>query len=245
MSFRLKTAIAATSFVLLSQPYAEANQQSVAQQQQQQGQRGGPPGGQRGRGGLPNPENERRIRQAVQNRMREVLALPDSTITRLSAITFRYRDSSLVMLDRERFLRREMEFERGGGRPNRAPNDQRISCLMSNYWVVQESLLAMRVAEDREVAAILSGPKRVQYFGLQENLHETIDRVRENFERNRDGGQGRGGPAGPRSGGGAVGPDGRPLGPPPQGARGPGGPAGRAGLMALCPPRREGGGGGR
>jgi hypothetical protein len=245
MQSKLTTIVAGTALLFLSATMALATpqgdskrdqqqrdqqqrdqQQQREQQQREQQQRGGRGGAARG-----PMENEGRVRQMLEGRVRNVLKLPDSSATRLISTTFRYRDSSIMWLDRERFLRRELRFEQDMYRENPANADNgRITCLMDNFMIVQQRLLDLRQAEDREIKNFLPPIKRLQYFGMQENLHEAIDSVMSDFNRRREGGRGEGvGP--PRGGGG-----GRVNGPPP-GARAGGG---RAALVSLCGPPKAG-----
>jgi hypothetical protein len=146
-----------------------------------------PPGGDRSRGPADRMEAEQLMRKAMIANLRQSLALPDSQMDVLAGIAFRYRDSSLVVQQRERMIREMLSREggSGGGRRGGAVDDTRITCLIGAFWDAQETRLALRRAEDREVAALLTPTNRYRYLAFQDNLHDVIDEFVDQMNRQK------------------------------------------------------------
>ena len=190
-------------------------------------------------------ERERRFRDAISNRISNTLRLTDTVMAnRIASLSFRYRDSAMVIEDRERFVRMAMR-EEAVTNYGRVPNELRLRCLVDEFYSLQQRRLALRMEEDREISMLVPTLGRYRYLALQENLHNMMDEFVDDMRRARGGGGGRGRIGGPPpdslgvAGGARVGPPG----PPPGGARGQ--PplfgrqlgAGRGQYANLCPPR--------
>jgi hypothetical protein len=187
-------------------------------------------------------EAEQRLREAIGRNIANNMELPDSQVARLSAVAFRYRDSSIVLRDREGYIRSQMRNEAGAARMGRVPSETRMACLVDAFYVTLREHINLRVSEDREVSQFLNPLRRYRYLSLQDRLHEIIDEAVGNMNR-RFGPPGTAGGGPPVAGGAPPGnpPAGR-VGPPPGGrGRGGGPPGGRQGppgrgqFASLCP----------
>jgi hypothetical protein len=184
-------------------------------------------------------EAEQRLREAIARNIRSNMELPDSLVERLSSLAFRYRDSSIVLNDREAYIRSQMRAEAGASRLGRVPNEARLGCLVDQFYVTLREHINLRSAEDREASQFLNPLRRYRYLSLQDRLYEIIDDAVGNMNRRfgPPGGPGAGPPPGGMPpGGAAAGPPPQPppgRAGPPQGGRGPGG---RAQFASICPP---------
>jgi hypothetical protein len=128
-------------------------------------------------------EAELAMRYSVERQLRSRVSVPDSaTMQRLISLAVRYRDSSRVIVERERVIRSELSRE-GYPRPPRALNETRIACLMGELTTVERQLFNLRIAERTEVATFLAPVSRLQYMNSQATIHRAVD---ENRDYTRD-----------------------------------------------------------
>lgn len=128
-------------------------------------------------------EAEQRLREAIARNIRSNMELPDSLVERLSSLAFRYRDSSIVLNDREAYIRSQMRAEAGASRLGRVPNEARLGCLVDQFYVTLREHINLRSAEDREASQFLNPLRRYRYLSLQDRLYEIIDDAVGNMNR--------------------------------------------------------------
>jgi hypothetical protein len=101
---------------------------------------------------------------------------------RLISLSLRYRDSTRVLMERERLVRSELNRE-GFPEPRRAINESRINCLLGELSSGERRRFDLGMAERTEIASFLSPLSRLQYLGTQENIHDIIDDRRQSMDQ--------------------------------------------------------------
>jgi hypothetical protein len=101
---------------------------------------------------------------------------------RLIALSVRYRDSTRVMMERERIIRSELNRE-GFPQPRRVINEVRLNCLLGELSGIERRRFDLRMAERTEIGTFLSPLSRLQYLGTQDAIHDIIDDRRQSMEQ--------------------------------------------------------------
>jgi hypothetical protein len=128
-------------------------------------------------------EAELALRYAMERQLQRRVSVPDTaTLQRLISLSLRYRDSTRVLMERERIVRSELNRE-GFPEPRRAINETRLNCLLGELSGIERRRFDLGMAERTEIATFLSPLSRLQYLGTQENIHDIIDDRRQSMEQ--------------------------------------------------------------
>jgi hypothetical protein len=122
-----------------------------------------------------------RVRQRVVRLLRERVGLSDDQLRRLGPVSQRFDSRRRELFEEERgarqALRRELSAE--------SADQNRVSTLVDQLFVIQRRRLDLAAEEQRELATFMTPVQRARYLALQEHVRRRADEMR----RRRGGGR--------------------------------------------------------
>jgi Spy/CpxP family protein refolding chaperone len=138
------------------------------------GVRGGaaqPPGGPPPEGPPPRRALEARVRDRIEEIMRDRLELTDDQARQLRDVLGRLEPDRTALVRDERETRAALRAELLAGSQG---NEARIKELMDRLLVIDRRKLEFREREQSELSRVLSPGQRARYFALQDELRRSM-----------------------------------------------------------------------
>jgi len=176
---------------------------------------------------------EGQVRNRIAQMARRQLGLTDAQVEKLQQTNARFADRRRTLMEQERDIRMSLRDELIAGDSSR---QRQVADLLDRMVKAQRQRIDLLEQEQKDLAAFLTPIQRARYFGMEEQLRQRLQQMRQEGGAMGPGGrgaQGRGrmGPAGPpnpddmpmggqpgagmrRGPGGAMGPPGGGFGPP-------------------------------
>ncbi len=130
--------------------------------------------------GTPPPERAR-VEQQLRARLGEVvkqrLGLNTQQMQQLNAANRKFDGDRLALLNSERRVRMAIRQQIEAG--DKAAQD-RISALMDSTLLIERRRLDLMEGEQNELKKFLTPRQRAQYFGLQSQLRQRMQQMRQN-----------------------------------------------------------------
>jgi Spy/CpxP family protein refolding chaperone len=147
-----------------------------------------PPGAQPPGGAL-----ERQFRERFAEVVRRRLNLNDSQMQRLGQVNDRFERDRMLLLREERRTRQALRAEVLAGD---SADQAKVSGLLDELLKLQRRRLDVTESEQKELSAFMSPTQRAKYFGIQDELRQRLESLRQQRQQQRRG-QGRVGPGRP------------------------------------------------
>jgi Spy/CpxP family protein refolding chaperone len=155
-----------------------AHAQRVERAQAQPG--GAPPGG----------ALERQFRERFAEVVRRRLNLDDSQMQQLGQVNNRFERDRMMLLREERRARQALRAEVLAGD---SANQTKVAGLLDELLTIQRRRLDLTEREQRELSTFMSPTQRAKYFGIQDELRQRLETVRQQRQqRQRRAGEGGG-----------------------------------------------------
>ncbi|PHX97985.1 MAG: hypothetical protein CK531_01475 [Gemmatimonadetes bacterium] len=148
------------------------------------------------------------VRGRIGQMARRQLGLDDAQVQKLQATNARFADRRRTLMEQERDIRMSLRDEMISGDSSR---QKQVGDLMDRMVRAQRQRIDLLEEEQRELRSFLTPMQRATYFGMEEQLRNRLDQMRQ------DVGGGPPGRAGLQSRGGPPGRGGRMRGGPPDG----------------------------
>jgi hypothetical protein len=162
---------------------------------------------------------EDRVRQRLGQMAKNQMGLNDSQVQKLQQTNAKFQDRRRMLNEQERDIRMSLREEMITGDSSR---QKQVGELLDRMVKTQHLRIDLLEAEQKELGSFLTPMQRARYFGMEEQLRQRVQQMR---EQGGEPGMGPDGPGGPgRMGGrGRIRPNGpppdeMPLGGPPPGA---------------------------
>ena len=133
-------------------------------------------------GGPARQELERRFRERSANLVRRELQLNDNQMSRLQGVNRQFEAQRVALFAEERRARQALRAELTATNPNQ----QKVATLLDQLMAVSRRRFDIQASEQRELAKFLTPVQRAKYFGLQNQLRQRLEDV-----KNRGGQRGR------------------------------------------------------
>ena len=134
---------------------------------------------------------EQQVRERIAKVMKERLAATDEQMLKLEATNRKYDEKRRILVDQERDIRMSLRDEML--RPDDARQPQ-VAALLDRVIKVQRQRVDIAEQEQNELAAFLTPLQRAKYFGLEQQVRQRMNQMRQALLRNGRGAfGGRGG----------------------------------------------------
>lgn len=185
---RTKARLRSLAFTFAAAMLSVAAGVSPARAQQGDRLQQAPPGAQPPAGAL-----ERQFRERFAEVVRRRLNLNDSQMQRLGQVNDRFERDRMLLLRDERRTRQALRAEVLAGD---SADQAKVAGLLDELLKLQRRRLDLTESEQRELSAFMSATQRAKYFGIQDELRQRLENLRQQRQQQRRG-QGRVGPGRP------------------------------------------------
>ena len=127
-------------------------------------------------------ELERQVRTRIAAVVKERLDLTDAQAQQLQEVEGRSEQRRRDLMQREMRLRRDLRQQLS---PGVAADQQRVASLLDQIMAVHRERVAITEQEQRELARFLTPVQRAKYLGLQGELRNRIEGMRQRGEAMR------------------------------------------------------------
>jgi protein CpxP len=138
--------------------------------------------------------NRANLEQAVRERMAQVakqrLGVTDAQMAKLQATNQKYDEKRRLVVDQERDVRMSLRDEML--RPDSARQGQ-VAALLDRVIKTQRQRVDIQEQEQKELAGFLTPLQRAQYFGLEQQIRQRVNQMRQAQMQRQMQMQGRGG----------------------------------------------------
>lgn len=139
----------------------------------------------------PNRANlEQQVRERIAKVTKEQLGLTDQQMTKLQATNKKYDDQRRLIVDQERDVRMSLRDEML--RPDSARQGQ-VAALLDRVIKTQRQRVDLAEQEQKELAGFLTPLQRARYFGLEQQIRQRVNQLRQAQMRQGQMPMGRGG----------------------------------------------------
>ena len=122
---------------------------------------------------------ERQVRQRIATVVKERLDLTDAQAQQLQEADGRSEQRRRDLMQREMRLRRDLRQQLS---PGVAADQQRVASLLDQIMAVHRDRVAITEQEQRDLARFLTPVQRAMYLGLQGELRNRIEGMRQRGE---------------------------------------------------------------
>lgn len=119
---------------------------------------------------------ERQVRQRIAVMVKERLQLSDAQAQQLQETEGRFELRRRDLMQREQGLRRDLRQQLS---PGMAADQQRVASLLDQIMAVHRDRVTMTEQEQRDLARFLTPVQRAKYLGLQGELRDRIEGMRQ------------------------------------------------------------------
>lgn len=119
---------------------------------------------------------ERQVRQRIAVMVKERLQLTDAHAQQLQETEGRFDLRRRDLMQREQRLRRDLRQQLS---PGVAADQQRVGSLLDQIMAVHRERVTITEQEQRDLARFLTPIQRAKYLGLQAELRNRIERMRQ------------------------------------------------------------------
>ena len=137
---------------------------------------------------------ERQFRERFAEVVRRRLNLNESQMQRLGQVNDRFERDRMMLLRDERRARQALRAEVLAGD---SADQGKVSNLLDDLLKIQRRRLDLTESEQKELSAFMSPIQRAKYFGIQDELRQRLETIRQQRQQQRRAGEGRGGPRRP------------------------------------------------
>jgi Spy/CpxP family protein refolding chaperone len=130
---------------------------------------------------------ERQFRERFAEVVRRRLNLNDSQMQRLGEVNDRFERDRMMMLRDERHARQALRAEVLAGD---SADQAKVSGLLDELLKIQRRRLDLTENEQRELSSFMSPTQRAKYFGIQDELRQRLEMLRQQRQQRRGGGGG-------------------------------------------------------
>ena len=139
----------------------------------------------------PNRANlEQQVRERIAKVTKEQLGLTDQQMALLQATNKKYDDQRRLIVDQERDVRMSLRDEML--RPDSARQGQ-VADLLDRVTKTQRQRVDIQEQEQKELAGFLTPLQRARYFGLEQQIRQRVNQLRQARMRQGQMPMGRGG----------------------------------------------------
>jgi len=138
---------------------------------------------------------ERQFRERFAEVVRRRLNLNDSQMQRLGQVNNRFERDRMMLLRDERRTRQALRAEVLAGD---SADQGKVAGLLDELLKIQRRRLDLTENEQRELSSFMSPTQRAKYFGIQDELRQRLETLRQQRQERRGGGGGGGGLGGRR-----------------------------------------------
>jgi hypothetical protein len=139
----------------------------------------------------PNRANlEQQVRERIAKVTKEQLGLSDQQMAKLQATNKKYDDQRRLIVDQERDIRMSLRDEML--RPDSARQGQ-VAALLDRVIKTQRQRVDLAEQEQKELAVFLTPLQRAKYFGLEQQIRQRVNQLRQAQMRQGQMPMGRGG----------------------------------------------------
>jgi periplasmic protein CpxP/Spy len=136
---------------------------------------------------------ERQFRERFAEVVRRRLNLNDSQMQRLGQVNDRFERDRMMLLRDERRARQALRAEVLAGD---SADQAKVSNLLDELLKIQRRRLDLTESEQRELSSFMTPTQRAKYFGIQDELRQRLEMLRQQRQQRRAG-EGAGGPRRP------------------------------------------------
>jgi hypothetical protein len=134
---------------------------------------------------------EQQVRERIAKVTKEQLGLTDQQMAKLQATNKKFDDQRRIIVDQERDIRMSLRDEML--RPDSARQGQ-VAALLDRVIKTQRQRVDLAEQEQKELAGFLTPLQRAKYFGLEQQIRQRVNQLRQAQGRQGRGGRmGRGG----------------------------------------------------
>ena len=130
---------------------------------------------------------ERQFRERFAEVVRKRLDLNESQMQRLGEVNDRFERDRMMMLRDERHARQALRAEVLAGD---SADQAKVSGLLDELLKIQRRRLDLTENEQRELSSFMSPTQRAKYFGIQDELRQRLEMLRQQRQQRRGGGGG-------------------------------------------------------
>ena len=136
------------------------------------------------RAGAPLQERpiERQFRERLAEVVRKRLNLNESQMQRLGQVNDRFERERMLLLREERRARQALRAEVLAGD---AADDSKVAGLLDQVIKIQRRRLDITESEQRELAQFMTATQRAKYFGIQDELRQRLEDLRQQRQQRR------------------------------------------------------------
>lgn len=139
----------------------------------------------------PNRANlEQQVRERIAKVTKEQLGLTDQQMAKLQATNKRFDEQRRLIVDQERDVRMSLRDEML--RPDSARQGQ-VAALLDRVIKTQRQRVDLAEQEQKELAGFLTPLQRARYFGLEQQIRQRVNQLRQAQMRQGQMPMGRGG----------------------------------------------------
>lgn len=137
---------------------------------------------------------ERQFRERFAEVVRRRLNLNDSQMQRLGQVNDRFERDRMLLLRDERRTRQALRAEVLAGD---SADQTKVAGLLDELLKLQRRRLDLTESEQKELSAFMSPTQRAKYFGIQDELRQRLENLRQQRQQQRRAAEGRIGPRRP------------------------------------------------
>jgi protein CpxP len=133
---------------------------------------------------------EQQVRERIAKVTKEQLGLSDQQMAKLQATNKRFEDQRRLIVDQERDIRMSLRDEML--RPDSARQGQ-VAALLDRVIKTQRQRVDLAEQEQKELSGFLTPLQRARYFGLEQQIRQRVNQLRQAQMRQGQMPMGRGG----------------------------------------------------